>query len=80
MNKIYAEVGFGNESFLSTEMENGSKEYRVKKLLIPKKILGVYFRFWILKRVFVISTVNGLSLTKKDRNKFKILFGIEGTK
>ena len=30
MRRVYAEVGIGNESFLSTEIEQGKKEYREK--------------------------------------------------
>ena len=76
--KIFAEIGFGNESFLSTEVEYGKKEYRINKFVKPKKIKGFYIRIWILKKVFVASTYNGFSLNNKSKNKLKILFGIEG--
>ena len=36
--KVYAEIGIGNESFLSTEFEKGDKEHRVKRFIKPKKI------------------------------------------
>ncbi len=77
--KIYAEIGFGNKNFLSTEIEEGKKEYRIPKLLLPKKIKSFYFRFWIFKRVIVLSSNGGFSITKKNKNKFKILLGISGT-
>ena len=79
MKKIFAEIGFGNESFLSTEFEKGKREYRISKFIKPKKIRGFYFRLWIFKKVLVLSTYNGISLNDKGRNKFKIIFGIEGT-
>jgi hypothetical protein len=78
--KIFAEIGYGNSSFLSTEIEKGEQEKRVSRFVIPPKIEGIYFRFWVGKRVLVLSTKNGFSLKKKDRVKLKILFGIEGKK
>ena len=78
MKLVFAEIGFGNDTFFSTEIEEGEKEYRITKFVVPKKIKGVYFRFWVLKKVFILSTSNGFEITKKDRNKLKILFGISG--
>ena len=78
MIKIFAEIGFGNESFLSTEIENGKKEYRINKFVKPNKISGFYIRTWIFRKVFVASTYNVFSINNKDKNKFKFLFGIEG--
>lgn len=76
--KVFVEIGFGNNSFFSTEIEKGRKEYRVNKLMRPKKINGIYLRFWVFKTVFCISSYDGLTFKKKNKNKFKILFGIEG--
>ncbi|HRY62374.1 MAG TPA: DUF3977 family protein [Candidatus Paceibacterota bacterium] len=78
MEKIYAEIGFGNDTFLSTEIENGDKEYRIPKFIKPKIIKGYYLRFWVFKTVFILSTNSGFETTKKNRNKLKILFGISG--
>ena len=75
---IFAELGFGNGTFFSTEIEKGRYEKRVSKFIIPPVVKGIYLRFWIGKSVFVLSTKNGVSLKKKDRTKLKILFGIEG--
>lgn len=77
MKKVYSEIGFGNQSFLSTEIEEGNKELRVSKFIFPKKIEGIYFRFWIFKKVFIISSKDGIVLQSKDKNKLKILFGVE---
>ena len=79
MKKIYAEIGFGNDAILSTEIEEGNKEYRIKKFIIPKKISGIYLRFWVFKKVIILSSKNGLVLQSKDRNKIKLLFGVQGT-
>lgn len=38
MKRIFAEIGFGNETFLSTEIEEGENEYR-----IPEFILKIIF-------------------------------------
>lgn len=76
--KIFAEMGYGNTTFFNTEIERGNYEHRLPKFIVPQKIEGIYFRFWICKRVFVVSTNNGFSFSKKDRVKLKILFGMEG--
>jgi len=76
--KIFAEIGLGNKSILSTEFENKNKEHRINKFIMPKKVMGIYIRIWILKRVLIISTYDGIKFNKKDENKFKFLFGIEG--
>lgn len=78
MKKVFAEIGFGNDTFLSTEFEEGDTEYRVSKFVLPNKINGVYFRFWLFKDVFILSSNHGFEMKKKDRNKLKILFGIDG--
>ena len=78
MKKIYAEIGFGNKTFLSTEIETDNKEYRIDSFIKPKKIEGIYLRIWILKRVLILSTCNGISLNKKNKNRIKFIFGIQG--
>jgi len=78
--KIFAELGYGNSTFFNTEIEKGKQEKRVSRFVIPPKIEGVYFRFWVGKRVLVLATKNGFSLNQKNRVKLKILFGIEGKK
>jgi len=79
MEKVFAEVGFGNKTFLSTEIETGDHEYRIPKFIKPKVREGYYLRFWIFKTVFILSTNSGFGIRKKDRNKLKLLFGISGT-
>lgn len=78
MERIFAEVGFGNDTFISTEIENGDKEHRVPKFIKPRIIEECYLRIWIFKTVLILSTHSGLKVKKKDRNKIKILFGIGG--
>tara|TARA_Y100000310_G_C20590602_1_gene767792 strand:+ start:1069 stop:1314 length:246 start_codon:yes stop_codon:yes gene_type:complete len=79
MREIFAEMGLGNANILSTEIEDGDKEYRVKGFVAPKKIRGIYIRIWLFKKVFILSSLNGFELIRKRKNKFKIIFGIRGT-
>ena len=76
--EIFAELGIGNESFFSTEIENGNEEYRMRGFKIPGKIRGIYFRLWMLKKVIILSTLNGLEVVTKKKKKFKAIFGIRG--
>lgn len=78
MKRVFAEIGFGNKSFLSTEFEDGRKEYRINKFVKPKKIKDYYIRIWLFKIIFIFSTSDLFNVKKKDRNKFKIVFGIGG--
>ncbi len=78
MKRVYAEVGFGNDTFFNTEFEEGESEYRVPKFVKPKVVDEFYFRLWIFKKVFILSTKNGFEIRTKDRNKLKILFGLGG--
>lgn len=78
MEKVYAEMGIGNETFLSTEFEKGEAEYRVPRFILPKKIKGCYLRFWIKKKVYIFSSRDGFKIQHKNRREIKILFGISG--
>ncbi len=78
MEKIFAEIGFGNDTFFSTEIENGDTEFRIPKFIKPKKIEGYYFRIWLFKTVFIVSTNCGFEMMKKNKKRIKILFGISG--
>lgn len=76
MKKVFAEIGIGNKTFLSTEIEEGRAEYRIPKFILAKKVEGYYFRLWIFRRVIIFSTNEGIKLQKKTGNHFKILLGI----
>lgn len=78
MKKIFAEIGIGNKTFFSTEIEEGENEYRVPRFVFPSKIKEFYFRFWLFKNVFILSSNYRFEIKKKDRNKLKILLGISG--
>lgn len=65
MKKVFAEIGFGNDTFLSTEFEEGEEEYRVSKFVLPKKVKSLYFRLWLFKTVFILSTNHGFEIKKR---------------
>jgi hypothetical protein len=78
MKRVYAEAGFGNKEFLSTEIEEDNNENRVAGFILPEQVDDYYFRIWIFKVGLIISTKDGLKPFRKDRNKLKIIFGISG--
>jgi len=84
MVEIFAEIGFGNASFCSTEIEKGRFEHRIRGFVIPPKIRGIYVRIWLYNRVLVLSTRNMISWQKKPKKRVKkrvkILFGVEGVR
>lgn len=81
MTKIYAEVGYGNGTFFSTEFEReDGSEFRLPRFVQPERITEYYLRLWVYKTVFIISTKEGFIRKKKKTNHFKILFGVGGTK
>ncbi len=67
MKSVCAEIGYGNDSLLSTEVEDGEFEYRVRGFIKPEIIEGYYVRIWIGKRVFVVSTNRGFGIRKKGQ-------------
>ena len=78
MKKVFAEIGLGNDSFLSAEFEEGDNEHRVPSFIFPEKITELYFRLWIFKNIFILSSKDGFKIKKKDKNKLKVLFGVGG--
>jgi hypothetical protein len=78
MKYIFAEMGFGNDTFFSTEFEDGETEYRVPRFVTPKRITECYVRIWIAKTVFIVSTKKLFEIKKKDKTRYKLLLGIGG--
>lgn len=76
--KVFAEVGIGNETFLSTEYEEGELEYRVPTFAVPVTIQEFYIRIWVGEVVIVLSTKEGIKQRRKNRKAFKVLLGIGG--
>jgi len=72
---IYAEIGIGNGSFLSTEIEVGRKERRIKGFMV-RRIRSVYLRVWVGRRVLILDTTEGFKTSRKSRSSFKLLLGV----
>ena len=72
--KIYTEVGFGNPTFISTEIEVGDIEWRVPGWKV-EKIKEIYIRIWIGKKVLIMSSEDGIKIQNKNRNNFKTIMG-----
>jgi hypothetical protein len=68
----YCEIGYGNSSFVSTEIENENRLSR----RVAGEIMSCYFRVWIGKKIFILDSVEGIKTGKKERNCFKVLFGV----
>ncbi|MEK7600535.1 MAG: DUF3977 family protein [Patescibacteria group bacterium] len=78
MKYLFSEMGIGNSSLFSTEIEEGANEWRVSKFLLPKKITDYYIRIWIWRKVLILSTKDGMKFKTKDTKRFKFLLGIGG--
>ena len=74
----YIELGLGNTYLLRTEVElNNDYEFEVKGILGGIKFKSLYFRIWIGKKVFIFDTEEGFKTKVKNKNKFKMIFGIK---
>lgn len=73
---IYAEFGIGNASFFSTEIEENDEEYRIEGWRV-EKVISLYVRIWINKKVIIIDSKEGIKFGNKMRKSFKILIGIK---
>lgn len=73
----YIEFGIGNKWIVRTETElvDGT-EYEEKGIVRPVKIHSIYIRIWIRKTVLIFDFREGFKRAKKNRNEFKIIFGI----
>jgi len=73
----FVELGFGNTWLLrtETELEDGT-EFEEKGIIGPLKIHSIYIRVWLFKTVFVLDIREGVKRVKKNRNKFKLIFGV----
>ena len=73
--KIYSEIGYGNDTFVSSEIEyDDGTEVRVKGFFV-KSVTEVYFRLWIKKTVFICSSKEGFKTVFKAKSKFKLIIG-----
>lgn len=75
----YFEIGIGNTWLVRTEIElTDDYEFEVKGLVGGLHYESFYIRLWLGgKRVFIFDTKEGFKIKKKDKRKFKIIFGIQ---
>lgn len=77
LHRIHNEIGIGNASFINCEIEEGENEHRVP-YWVPLNCNEIYFRLWIGKKVFILSSKNGFHMQKKSKSRFKCLVGFSG--
>jgi len=76
--EVFAEVGVGNDTCLSTEYEKADgSEFRVVGFFIGDRIVSMYIRVWIGYQVLIVDTKEGIKFSKKNKKKFKVLFGVK---
>lgn len=80
ITKTFTEIGIGNDTFINTETEYPDGKEERTPGFIKMSLKAIYLRVWIGKRVFIIASNEGFKLTKKNKNKFKVLLGFEGVK
>lgn len=73
--QVYAEAGFGNKNFLSTEYEDEETEHRQKGFTVHQ-FISAYARIWIGTQVYIIDTQEGIKHQKKRQRKCKLIIGI----
>ncbi len=73
----FIEFGIGNTWIIrtETELEDGT-EYEEKGIKGPIKFHSLYLRIWIGKTVLIADLKEGFKRQKKNRNQFKVIFGI----
>lgn len=78
MARIFTEVGIGNPTFVSTEIEYvDGREERVPGT-VPMKREGFYVRLWIGTSHYAWDTKDGYAFKRRNRKAFKFLFGWYG--
>lgn len=77
--KIFTEIGIGNASFVSTEIEKGEQEKRVRGF-VRMRVTDIYLRLWIGRIVHILSWRDGYIRVVKPRSCFKFLLGVGGVR
>ncbi|WP_274309801.1 DUF3977 family protein [Solibacillus daqui] len=73
----FIEFGIGNTWLVRTETELADgTEYEEKGIVGPIQFHSAYIRVWIWKTVLIFDLKEGIKLKKKNRNEFKVIFGI----
>lgn len=73
----FIEFGIGNTWLIRTEVElEDGTEYEVKGIKGPIEYQSIYLRIWTGKIVYILDLKGGFKKVKKNRNEFKLIFGI----
>lgn len=73
----FIEFGIGNTWHVRTETElTDGTENEEKGIVGPIQFQSAYIRVWIWKTVLILDLKEGVKLKKKNRNEFKVIFGI----
>ncbi|MCH7321340.1 DUF3977 family protein [Solibacillus sp. MA9] len=73
----FIEFGIGNRWLLRTETELADgTEYEEKGIVGPIQFQSAYIRVWIWRTVLIIDLKEGIKFKEKNRNEFKLIFGI----
>ncbi len=73
----YIEIGVGNTWIIRTETENeDGTEIEQKGIVKPIIYHSTYLRIWLGKSVFILDSKDGFKKITKNRNGFKLIFGI----
>lgn len=73
----FIEFGIGNTWLVRTETElTDGTENEEKGIVGPIQFQSAYIRVWVWKTVLILDLKEGIKLKKKNRNEFKVIFGI----
>ncbi|WP_397540256.1 DUF3977 family protein [Rummeliibacillus pycnus] len=73
----FIEFGIGNAWSIRTETEfEDCTENEERGIVGPIHFQSAYIRIWIRKTVIILDLKEGFKKTKKNRNAFKLIFGI----
>jgi hypothetical protein len=75
--RCYAEMGIGNPTFLSTEIECGVCEWRIPRLVVSR-VESIYLRVWIGRIVFILDSKEGFKYQRKGYCVYKCVLGLVG--
>lgn len=73
----YIEFGLGNSWLIRTETElDDGTEFEEKGIVGEIKLQSLYLRIWIGRTVLILDVKEGMKISKKGRNSFKLIVGI----
>ncbi|MGX9818213.1 DUF3977 family protein [Lactococcus lactis] len=74
----YIEIGLGNHWLIRTEVEEtDGSEWEVKGVSGEIKYVSFYLRVWVLKKVIIIDSKEGMKIQRKNRKSLKFIVGIK---